>query len=204
MVFPLTAPSRLLNPRGVHLLEVFSEINRQHFDDFLSPPEFRWNSRLRSSAGRFIPGSRRFFQERPPVIEIASYLLDEAESAKLIRDTMAHEIIHYWLWVRKRPYGHTDEFHAKLELLGASRYNSVPRMRAPKYLYICPACGKEFKTRRRLKPVACLDCCRAHAGGHFHPKFLLILMQEYSARERAEMARTLNAQLRETACSVTV
>ncbi len=175
----------------MQLSEVFEEINRAHFDDFLTPPELRWNARLRTSAGRFIPGTRpgtlrHALDERTPTIEIASYLREESESGTLIRDTMAHEMIHYWLWVRRRPYGHTDEFYAKMKILGTSRYNPVPRLRPPKYLYCCPACGKEFKTRRRIKPVACLDCCRKHSGGYYDVRFKLLLMREYSAVERAQ------------------
>src|SRR3954471_11698297 len=89
------------------LVTYFEQINIQHFDGFLDPPVLRWNSRLRSSAGRFIPGSRRFLKAAPPVIEVATYLKSEAQAASLIEDTVAHEMIHYWLWVRKKPYGHT-------------------------------------------------------------------------------------------------
>ena len=53
---------------------IFQEINEKHFDGFLDAPVLEWNSRLRSAAGRFIPGRRKFFHQAPPKIEVASYL----------------------------------------------------------------------------------------------------------------------------------
>jgi predicted SprT family Zn-dependent metalloprotease len=157
------------------LQDLFQRINQGHFDGFLEPPVLRWNSRLRSSAGRFVPGSRRFFSQVPPAIEIASYLLEEPNAEALVADTLAHEMIHYWLWVRRRPYGHTSEFHAKMRLMGVSRYNSVPRQRPARYAYRCPACETEFLARRKLGVLACARCCKAHAGGRYDARFKLFL-----------------------------
>lgn len=157
---------------------IFQIINEKHFDGFLESPVLCLNSRLRSSAGRFIPGSRKFFREAPPKIEIASYLYEEKEAEALIRDTMAHEMIHFWLWVRRRPYGHTDEFYRKMNEMGVSRYNPVPRLRTPKYLYRCPGCSKDFPVRRRLGSLACLECCKTEAGGKFDSRFKLELVTQ--------------------------
>ena len=157
------------------LAEIFNKINAESFDAFLDPPQLLWNSRLRASAGRFIPGSRKFLRARPPTIEIASYLLEEVQALDLIRDTVAHEMIHYWLWVRRRPYGHTPEFYARMRLMGVSRYNTVPRNRRYKYIYRCLACAKEFPARKRLGVLACADCCRQHTEGKFDRRFLLEL-----------------------------
>jgi predicted SprT family Zn-dependent metalloprotease len=157
---------------------LFQEINQRHFDAFLEPPVLGWNSRLRSSAGRFIPGSRKWFREVPPRIEVATYLRNETGAEELIRDTLAHEMIHYWLWVRRRPYGHTDEFLRKMKEMGCSRYNPVPKLRAPKYLYRCPSCEKDFPARRRLGILACLDCCKKEANGKFDRRFKLELVAQ--------------------------
>jgi predicted SprT family Zn-dependent metalloprotease len=154
---------------------LFQRINEAHFDGFLEAPTLRWNPRLRSSAGRFMPGSRRFFQDLPPAIEVASYLLEEKDSLALIADTLAHEMIHYWLWVRRRPYGHSSEFMAKMRLMGVSRYNSVPRRRPPRYAYKCPACQVEFLARKRLGVLACAKCCKQHNKGRYDSRFKLFL-----------------------------
>lgn len=158
------------------LADVYRQLNLEHFDGELDPPVLRWNSRLRTSAGRFIPGSRKWFQELPPVIEVASYLLEELDGARHIRDTLAHEMIHYWLWVRRKPYGHTAEFMVKMRAMGTLRYNPVPRRRPYKYKYKCPACHKEFPSRRKLSKLACKRCCIEHAGGRYDSRFTLQLM----------------------------
>ena len=162
----------------VSLEALFREINDEHFDGFLDAPVFAWNSRLRSGAGRFIPGSRKFFREAPPKIEVASYLLAEEGAEALIKDTVAHEMIHLWLWVRKKPYGHTVEFLTKMRVMGATRYNPVPKLRGPKYIYRCPNCARNFPARRKLGVLACLDCCKKEADGKFDHRFKLEIVEQ--------------------------
>lgn len=111
---------------------------------------------------------------RVPVIEVAAYLKEEGERAvTLITETLGHEMIHYWLWSRRKPYGHTAEFLAKMREIGVARYNPVPRLRPPKYVYVCPGCSREYPARRRWRGLACARCCDEHNGGKFHPRFQL-------------------------------
>ncbi len=160
---------------ALDLLVVFMEISRDHFDNFLDPPQLTWNSRLRVSAGRFIPGSRKWAQRFPARIEIAQYLLEEKNSIELIYDTLAHESIHYWLWLRRRPYGHTPEFLRKMKEMGVSRYNPVPRLRPYKYFYYCHQCQKRFPARKRLGFLACAGCCEQYSNGQYDARFKLVL-----------------------------
>lgn len=162
----------------VSLESIFQVVNEKHFDGFLDAPVLAWNSRLRSAAGRFIPGSRKFFRQAPPKIEVASYLLQEEGAEALIHDTVAHEMIHLWLWVRRRPYGHTGEFLTKMREMGATRYNPVPKLRGPKYIYRCPSCEKDFPARRKLGVLACLDCCKKESGGKFDRRFRLVMIEQ--------------------------
>lgn len=159
---------------------LFQQINEQHFDGFLEAPELLWNSRLRSSAGRFIPGRRSWQavlrgETSRAVIEVATYLKEIDQADHHIRDTLAHEMIHYWLWTRRRPYGHTDEFWMKMQAMGVSRYNPVPKLRPVKYQYRCPGCQKVFPARRKLGKLACADCCKRHSGGKYDSRFLLAM-----------------------------
>ena len=169
----------------IELEPLFTEINLKHFDGFLDLPVLQWNSRLRSSAGRFIPGSRKFLRVYPPRIEIALYLNEEEKASQLIYDTMGHEMIHLWLWVRRRPYGHTPDFLFKMEEMGVSRYNSVPRTRSFKYIYQCSACLKSFPSRKRLGTLACSLCCEKHAGGRYDARFKLVLSKALKSGELA-------------------
>ncbi len=152
------------------LIRIFTEWNLRSFSGELPVPEIRWNSRLKTSAGRFIPDRTR------SIIEVATYLCEEPNAEHLIRDTIGHEMIHFWLWERRMPYGHTPEFHRKMEEIGVSRYNSVPRHRPFKYCYACPSCDQKILTRKRIRKAACAKCCNAHNDGEFHSRFQLKLV----------------------------
>ncbi|MCM2324669.1 MAG: SprT-like domain-containing protein [Oligoflexia bacterium] len=165
------------------MLRFFEKINLAHFDGFLEVPRLRWNPRLRTSAGRFIPGSRKFPRELSPIIEVASYLQEEPEATTLIENTIGHEMIHYWLWVRRQPYGHTSEFLEKMRQMGVSRYNPVPRRRPYRYIYRCSFCGTEFPARRKLGPLACARCCKEHSQGRYDVRFKLQLHRRVEAAE---------------------
>lgn len=160
------------------LNNLFAELNERHFKGVLSPPVLRWNSRLRASCGRFIPGKRNalYWRQSPPVIEIATYLLEEENSLNHVTDTLGHEMIHYWLWSRRKRYGHGSEFVEKMREMGVSRYNPVPRRRPYNHVYRCPSCGKDFPARRKLGNLACLSCCRRFSGGRYDRQFRLYLL----------------------------
>lgn len=164
-------PPKLLLRKSKFMIDLenlFHDLNGRFFSGSLSICVLQYNSRLRSSAGRF-SGSRRTGAR----IEIASYLLELPEAHHWVRDTLGHEMIHYWLWARRRPYGHTAEFYAKMNEMGVSRYNSVPKRSPAKYIYRCPGCRTEFKAWRRLRPSACLMCCRQFSAGRFDARFRL-------------------------------
>jgi predicted SprT family Zn-dependent metalloprotease len=164
----------------MNLSAIFDRINSESFDGMLERPSLTWNSRLRSSAGRFIPGRRKFIAHEPPKIEVASYLRELPTGLERVIDTVAHEMIHYWLWVRRRPYGHTPEFYEKMKEMGVSRYNPVPKTRPYRYLYVCTGCQKNFPARKKLRKLACASCCRVHSEGKFDARFLLKLLSESS------------------------
>ena len=163
---------------GTTVLEtLFTELNGQHFEGQLPIPRFKWNGRLSSSAGRFCPGSRSAWFERPPEIEIALYLRDLEDGYDHIRDTMLHEMVHYYLWHNGKPYGHTKEFNRILKRVGAKRWNPVPKERPVKYWYRCDSCLKYIPARRQIRASACAACCQKHNGGKFHQRFLLKLSE---------------------------
>lgn len=153
------------------LVRVFTEWNLKAFNGELVVPELRYNPRLKTTAGRFIPHRTR------PVIEVASYLLEQDDPAYLIVNTLGHEMIHYWLWHHKMPYGHTVEFYKKMEEIDVPRYNPVPLHRPFKYTYQCDHCGQSVKTRKRLPLAACATCCNEYANGKFSSKFELRIVE---------------------------
>ncbi|MBS1958008.1 MAG: SprT-like domain-containing protein [Bdellovibrionales bacterium] len=155
----------------IDLEQVFFDWNRTGFKSALPMPTLRWNSRLSTTAGRFIP------DRREPVIEVAEYLLELENAEELVRDTIGHEMIHYWLWMKRRPYGHNAEFYKKMEELGVSRYNPVPRHRPFKHCYICLECDQRIWVRKRLKGAACAACCNQYADGRYDSRYKLKLAE---------------------------
>lgn len=151
----------------------FHELNAAHFGNVLPLPELAWNPRLRATAGRFCPGSRNPLQKREPLIEVAAYLRELGDGERHVRDTVLHEMIHFYLWHKRRPYGHTDEFYAIMKRVGAKRYNPVPKLAPVRHWYHCANCGAKVPARRRLGNVACAACCKKFNRGDFSPKFLL-------------------------------
>jgi predicted SprT family Zn-dependent metalloprotease len=194
------------NPKNAPCLEtLYEKLNQQHFGGILGKPKLKWNSRLRSSAGRFAPMPRRVFlnrliAHRDPTIEIASYLLDHPDSPHHITDTLAHEMIHYWLWDRGRPFGHTEEFHRKLKEIGATRYNLAPKFIPHKYEYRCPNCDYVYRAKKRLGGNrACKACCRAHGNGRYDPRFQIYVHRTLTTAERRELTR-LNRSIKTESC----
>lgn len=162
------------------LVQLFSELNQKHFDGLLPTCDLHWNSRLRVVAGRFSPRKRLpndfRFGLKPALIEIAGYLRQKPDGPKLIEDTLGHEMIHYWLWIRGRPYGHTAEFLKKMRAMGVNRYNPCPERRAFKYLYGCPHCKRTYPSRKHVKALACKSCCDKHNRGRFDARFRLVFI----------------------------
>lgn len=113
-------------------------------------------------------------------IEVATYLRDLSDGEMHIRDTVLHEMIHYFLWHQKKPYGHTAEFKGILKKVGAKRYNTVPKVRPVKHWYECPGCLKRIPARRRIRNSACAGCCEMHNCGKFTDRFRLRLVDANS------------------------
>lgn len=175
-------PTRQSIDYSFDLNVVFNGINDDHFGGKLIPPRLVWNSRLRASAGRFIPGYLPGHQKslvQPCVIEVATYLQSERRAEYLIWDTMGHEMIHYWLYAEGKPYGHTPEFKRKMRAIGVSRYNTVPKVSPYKYIYQCPVCVRKFPARKKLGHLACKDCCAQYNGGRYHRRFVIEFAGEF-------------------------
>jgi predicted SprT family Zn-dependent metalloprotease len=152
------------------LVRIFSDWNLKSFGGKLPIPEIRWNPRLKTSAGRFIPGHDKC------IIEIAVYLSEESDADELIRDTVGHEMIHYLLWLQEKPYGHTPEFRKIMDAIGVSRYNPVPKQRPFKHCYECTSCDQKIFVRKRLEGAACAACCNQYSAGKYEVQYRLKLV----------------------------
>lgn len=154
------------------LFLAFALLNERFFLNTLPEPRLSWNSRFRSVAGRFTPSPMRDVPQFA-MVEVASYLKSHERGAYLILDTLGHELIHYWLWLRRRPYGHTEEFYKKMREMGVSRYNSNPVSREYRHVYRCRSCAKDVYTRKRIRKMACAACCKRYNRGYYDTRFAL-------------------------------
>jgi predicted SprT family Zn-dependent metalloprotease len=134
-----------------------------------------WNSRLKTAAGRA--------DHRQKLISLNPRLVEHP--AELDR-TLRHELAHILAQLRagrRRISPHGSEWQKAcrdLGIAGEKRCHTLPfpaKSYAPRFIYRCPICRRDFPRVRRIKrTVACLACCRAHNGGEFDVRFWLKLL----------------------------
>lgn len=146
------------------LYSLFWELNFQHFGGVLPPPEIRFSSRLKTTGGQYFKKPKR-------IIQISTRYLTMTESWKEVRDTLGHEMVHYWLDFQGLPCGHTSLFRQKLYACGFNRYSRLTPVKA-KYVYHCPSCGLQYY-RRRKGIWSCGPC----SGRRYNSEFRLELEQ---------------------------
>lgn len=109
--------------------------------------EARWNSRLRSTGGRFFPKDLH--------LDFNPKMADLPDFDKII----LHELVHYHLYRAHRGYKHRDhDFKQLLAQVGGSRF--APALEAPKLIYHCRNCGACYPRQRKLdiKKYRCGKC----------------------------------------------
>ena len=135
-----------------------------YFDGRLPTPRIEYSNRM-TSAGSYIPSQR--------LIRIGRkyhQLFPED-----LHDTLKHEMIHM-LHLR-----HDAAFKQEAARVGATvTAKSHPALRKPpKYVYICPGCGKLYPRQKRFRMASCGDCS---AGGEFDERFKVKLKKSFNRR----------------------
>lgn len=141
-----------------------------------------WNSHLKTAAGRADYG-QKLISLNPRLAEHPS------EIARTLRHELAH-ILAQFRAGRGRISPHGPEWQQAcrdLGIAGEKRCHTLPfpaKSYAPRFIYRCPNCWRDFPRVRRIKrTVACLACCRAHNGGEFDARFRLELMNRDLRRQ---------------------
>ena len=133
-----------------------------------------WNSRLKTAAGRA--------DHRQKLISLNPRLVEHpAEIDRTLRHELAH-ILAQFRAGRRRISPHGSEWQQAcrdLGIAGEKRCHTLPfpaKRYAPRFIYRCPNCRRDFPRARRIKrTVACLACCREHNRGEFDVRFRLKL-----------------------------
>ncbi|MEP6586440.1 MAG: SprT-like domain-containing protein [Candidatus Udaeobacter sp.] len=141
-----------------------------------------WNSRLKTAVGR-ADHHQRLISLNPRLVE------HPAEIDRTLRHELAH-ILAQFRAGRRRISPHGSEWQQACRDLGIAdekRCHTLPfpaKRYAPRFIYRCPNCRRDFPRVRRIKrAVACLACCRAHNGGEFDARFRLELMNRDLRRQ---------------------
>lgn len=144
-------------PSLEELHRMFERYNWIYFEGKLPLTRIEYSTRM-SSAGSYTPVRRlirigRKYHELFP---------DE------IGDTLKHEMIHI------RHFNHNADFKAEAARVGASvRAKPHPSLRRPpKYLYVCPACSREYPRQKRIRMASCGVCS---PGRRFDKRYKLKL-----------------------------
>lgn len=106
--------------------------------------EVRFNSRLRTTGGRYIP-SKRLIELNP------KYAIEM--STEEFQGIIKHELCHYHLHIEGKGYKHGDaDFKQLLKETNSPRYcRPLPSEESSyKYHYICKKCEMLYKRKRRI------------------------------------------------------
>lgn len=106
--------------------------------------EVRFNTRLRTTGGRYIP-AKRLIELNP------KYLLEMGQEE--FHGIIKHELCHYHLHIEGKGYKHRDaDFKKLLKETGSPRFcKQLPSdIVTYKYLYECVACKMAYKRKRQV------------------------------------------------------
>ena len=157
-------PAHLHVPFSAEALHVIWQgLNVSYFQNRLPPIEIQWSARLTSSAGLFVsqtgPRDARLLpavrQGKGRVIRLSTPLLRD-QSLLLVRDTLAHEMIHQWQFdVKKCRPSHGREFRRLMDVMNAdglnvSIYHTLTEAVEvfAKFTWRCVRCGYVYHRQR--------------------------------------------------------
>jgi len=135
----------------------FDRLNEAHFQGRLTVPEIVVSTR-KTYGGYYQPKRHRI---------VVSWQAYREHGIAETLNTLRHEVAHI-VHPNQRP-----AFWALASILGVTRrYASSPLVPRPsKYIYACPACGKQIRRKRRLKLASCAAC-----DSRYNPRYALRLV----------------------------
>ena len=144
------------------------------YPDLAGRVQVRWNPKMRSTAGYAYP-TKAVVVLNPRLKEFG-----DGEIDRTLRHELAHLLAHHRAG-RRRIAPHGPEWRKAcidLGLVDEQRCHELPlprRTMTRQHAYQCPSCAVVV---RRVRPIrrksACLACCRAHSGGQYDERFLLV------------------------------
>lgn len=94
------------------IYEIYDKLNKDYFNSELPYIRILWSDSFGHGKYFHMFGDFIAFPGKRPFIRLSMRLCDEP---KKIAEVLYHEMVHYWLYVNKKPWGHTKEFKKKLK-----------------------------------------------------------------------------------------
>ena len=173
----------------IPLLPLFHNFNKSFFAnslaiDFEPLVKVRWSdNRLKTTAG---------FYKRSKVnghisseIVLSKPIL-ESLPMQDVQSTLCHEMIHAWIdRILKINEMHGVNFVNKMNEINAQqdtfkitiKHNFPVFRKELKYKGICRLCGLTYMYRRRMKNIACKNCCNIYFNGFWNEKCLIVFQK---------------------------
>ena len=170
----------------IPLLPLFHNFNRLFFDntlvvDFQPIVNIRWSDkRLKTTAGFY---KRRKIKGIINSEIVLSRPILEFLPLKDIQSTLCHEMIHAWIdRILEVNEIHGVNFVSKMEEINTQqnsfqisiRHNFPVYRKDLKYQGKCINCGLTFMYRKRMKNIACRNCCDLYFNGVWNKKCLVV------------------------------
>ena len=174
----------------IPLLPLFHKFNRLFFDGSLvinNIPiiSLRWSdNRLKTTAGLY--KRKKVNGVIHSEIVLSKPILKNL-SIKEIESTLCHEMIHAWVDRTLRiNESHGSNFLRKMNLINSQQNDfkisvrhDFPVIRNKlKFQGVCSKCGQIYLYRKRVKNIACKNCCNLFFNGNWN-KNCLILFDNY-------------------------
>jgi len=175
-------------PAEPDLQLLFARLNYQFFNGEVPDCRIRYNERFSNSAGRITYGAH------PMVIELSPKHFRKYPEA--LEETLLHEMIHAWCYVRFRDTGHGPRFKKKLRECGiTSIYHDLGSVRpltesSKRYILRCEHCG--FEALRKKKPGRPTSCARCNKR-RFDPRYPLTIYEVVETRAVGTTVEPLRA-----------
>ena len=170
----------------IPLLPLFHRFNKQYFEKSLTVNQeplvkVRWSdNKLKTTAGFYKRKKVNGFIDSE--IILSKPILSKL-SSKEVHSTLCHEMIHAWVdRILKENEIHGPNFLNKMREINEKEINfqisvrhSFPvERRAFKYTGKCQNCGQKFIYRKRMKNIACKQCCNTFFNGEWNANCLIL------------------------------
>lgn len=105
-------PMKKKNLQSELIYEIYDKLNEQYFDGNLPYIRILWSDSF--GHGKYFKQFGDFiaFPGKRPLIRLSRHLCDEPRK---IAPVLYHEMVHFWLYSNKKPWGHTKTFRKKLK-----------------------------------------------------------------------------------------